>query len=138
MKLCRKCLGNEYASAKQSDIPEDHCDCNVPGESRGGATIDESGDHSSIEAFVELCMDDEKYTFTFEDVCEIAVQIQMSRNVVIRQLQDYGLAYQGRPVVRAVRGFTTSSNDRWFGAGSSKTHGGSGHEQIGGFAGRKG
>jgi len=138
VKLCRRCLGNEYASAKQADLPEDHCDCNVPAETRGGVSVVESDEHSSIESFVEWCMADDVTAFTFEDVCEIAVQARMSRNVVIRELQGYGLTYEGRPAVRAVRGFTTSSNDRWFGPGSSKTHGGSGHEQIGGFAGRKG
>jgi hypothetical protein len=119
-------------------LPEDHCDCNVPAETRGGVSVVESDEHSSIESFVEWCMADDVTAFTFEDVCEIAVQARMSRNVVIRELQGYGLTYEGRPAVRAVRGFTTSSNDRWFGPGSSKTHGGSGHEQIGGFAGRKG
>jgi hypothetical protein len=139
MKLCRRCLGNDYAAAvQQGDGSEGFCDCTAEAATRGGATINESGDHSSIESFVEMCMADEAYTFSFDDVCEVAVQIQKSRNVVIRELQSYGLTYQGRQVQRAVRGFTTSSNDRWYGPGSSKMHGGSGHDQINGFAGNKG
>lgn len=135
MKLCRRCLGNEYVSAKQAGLQEDHCDCTAQAETRGGVSVEQSAEHSSIESFVEWCMADDVESFTFEDVCEIAVQARMSRNVVIRELQGYGLTYEGRPAVRAVRGFTTSSNDRWQ---AYPSHGGSGWEQISGFSGKSG
>ena len=38
-----------------------------------------------------------------------------------------------REPLRRVRGFRTSSNDRWFGPGSDKMHGGSGGASIQGF-----
>lgn len=97
--------------------------------------LEGSGDHASVEAFVEMCMADEAYSFTFEDVCEIAVQARTSRNVVIKALEGYGLTYEGRPVERKVRGFTANCHDRWQASGNC---GGSGWEQISGFAGRNG
>jgi hypothetical protein len=47
-------------------------------------------------------------------------------------------SYEGRAKERRIRGFTTSSHDRWFGPGASPTHGGSGWEQINGFSGQVG
>lgn len=95
-------------------------------------------EHVSIEAFVEFCIDDEQETFTHEDLGELAYAMRMSRNVVRKELEGYGLSLAVRAVVKRKRGFTTNSNDRFYGPGSEKMHGGSGHEQIRGFAGQKG
>jgi len=42
------------------------------------------------------------------------------------------------PEHTSVESFVEHLNDRWFGKGSSKSHGGSGWEQINGFAGQQG
>lgn len=40
------------------------------------------------------------------------------------ELEGYGMTLAERPFEKHVRGFTTSSNDRWFGPGACKTYGG--------------
>jgi hypothetical protein len=92
----------------------------------------------SVEAFVEFCMDDERDTFTHEDLGELAYRLQKSRSKVRAELEGYGLKLAEREKERRVRGFTTSSHDRWYGPGASPTHGGTGWEQINGFAGQEG
>lgn len=95
-------------------------------------------EYESIEAFVEECLDDERDTFTHVDLGELAYALQMSRCKVRAELESFGLRLEERAKERRTRGFTTSSHDRWFGPGSCKTHGGSGWEQINGFAGQTG
>jgi hypothetical protein len=95
-------------------------------------------EYESVESFVQDCLDDERTTFTHEDLGELAYGLQRSRCRVRADLEGYGLTLAPRAVEKRVRGFTTSSQDRWFGPGSSNSHGGSGHEQITGFAGRRG
>ncbi len=92
----------------------------------------------SVEAFVEFCMDDERDTFDHEDLGELAFRLQRSRNKVRSELESYGLKLAERPNEKRVRGFTANPHDRWYGPGSSPSHGGSGWEQITGFAGQKG
>lgn len=95
-------------------------------------------EYESIEAFVQECMDDDRTEFTHEDLGELAYNLQRSRSKVRTDLEGYGLKLGNRAFVKRTRGFTTSSNDRWFGPGACNSHGGSGWEQITGFAGRKG
>jgi hypothetical protein len=95
-------------------------------------------EHASVEDFVEYAMDDESSTFTHVDLGHIAARTRQSRCVVRKRLEGYGLSLELRDNEKRVRGFSTSSHDRWYGPGSSKSHGGSGHEQIAGFAGRVG
>jgi hypothetical protein len=93
----------------------------------------------SIEAFGEFLLADERTTFTFEEACELAEALGYSLPTpVIRGLKAYGFAMEERRTERRVRTISTSSHDRWYGPGSCKTHGGSGWEQIAGFAGRTG
>lgn len=95
-------------------------------------------EHESVEAFVEFCMDDERETFTHNDLADLAYATKTCRAVIRKELEGYGLTLQKRVPAKRTRGFTTSSHDRWYGPGSSKMHGGSGWEQINGFAGQKG
>lgn len=92
----------------------------------------------SVEAFVQFCMDDDRTTFNHEDLGELAFNLKRSRGKVRAELESYGLKLTERAFLKRTRGFTTSSNDRWWGPGSSPSHGGSGWEQINGFAGQKG
>jgi hypothetical protein len=94
---------------------------------------------SAVEAFGTFLLDDDRTSFTFDEAREIAEGLGLSLPTpVVRALKDYGFTMAERQPERRVRGFTSSSNDRWFGPGSERTHGGSGWEQINGFAGDEG
>ena len=80
-------------------------------------------------------MDDDRTSFTFTEADELAKTLQVSTAKVIRDLKAYGLTYCGRPNEKSVRGFTSNSHDRWSGNPCS---GGSGWEQVTGFAGQEG
>jgi hypothetical protein len=93
----------------------------------------------SIEAFGEFLLAEDRTSFTFDEACLVAEALGLSiPTPVIRGLKDYGFMMIERPVAKHVRGFLTSSHDRYFGPGASQSHGGSGWEQISGFAGQEG
>ncbi len=93
----------------------------------------------SIEAFGEFLLAEDRTSFTFNEACALAKALGLSLPTpVIRGLKDYGFTMVERQPERRVRTISTSSHDRWYGPGSCKTHGGSGWEQITGFAGRNG
>lgn len=95
-------------------------------------------EHESVEAFVEYLMADERTSFTFGEADTIARGLKVATYVVIDGLKGYGFEYTGRTSEKRVRGFKSNSHDRWYGPGACKSHGGSGHEQICGFAGQRG
>jgi len=94
-------------------------------------------EHRTIENFVQHCIDDERDYFTTADMQAIncATRIRLQR--VREALEGYGLRFVPREVPRAVRGFSSNPHDRWYGPGADRTYGGSGWEQINGFAGDK-
>ncbi len=94
---------------------------------------------ASVEAFVQYLLDEEREEFTYEEAAALAESLGHSTPTLeIRALKGYGLSMQPRESARRVRGVHTSSHDRWNGPGSSPTHGGSGNEQITGFADQEG
>ena len=95
-------------------------------------------EHENIENFVQFLLDEERESFTFEEAESVADATETCPTYVIRELKSYGLAMIPRSEPKKVRGFTTSSHDRWYGPGAAKTHGGSGNEQISKFGGREG
>jgi hypothetical protein len=92
---------------------------------------------STVEELAEDIIDDGRESFTFTEADGLAELLKVTTAKVIRELRSYGLAYEGRPAEKRVRGFTSSSHDRYFGPGSSPMHGGSGWEQINGFGGQE-
>jgi len=92
----------------------------------------------SVESFVEYLMAEDMTTFSGEELQHLNFNLQVPCHAIRAELESYGLTIAARPKVRRIRGVRTSSHDRWFGLGSSPCHGGSGHEQIAGFAGRRG
>lgn len=93
----------------------------------------------SIEAFGEFLLENERSSFTFEEAEELATALGLSMATpVIRALKEYGFTQEPRAIARHHRGFLTSSHDRFYGPGSSPSHGGSGWEQISGIAGQEG
>lgn len=94
-------------------------------------------EYESVEVFVAECLDDERDSFTTADMQALNRATQMRLSDIRKALEGYGLLFVPRAFQRPVRGFQTGSNDRFFGPGSEKMHGGSGWEQINGFAGDK-
>lgn len=86
----------------------------------------------------ELLANEETLTVAFVEVQNLAEELGVNLAVMVGLVKNAGLTVGPREVPKAVRGFTTSSNDRYFGPGACKSHGGSGWEQINGFAGQKG
>jgi hypothetical protein len=94
---------------------------------------------ADVESYVSYLLDDDRTSFSYAEACQLADALGVHESAVIGEMKAYGLTYLGRPAApRRVRGVNTSSNDRWFGPGSSPSHGGSGWEQISGFAGQIG
>jgi hypothetical protein len=92
-------------------------------------------EYESIETFVQYVMDDERTTFDHNDLGELACGLQRSRCKVRADLEGFGLTLAPRAFEKRVRGFTANNHNRWDG---NPCGGGSGWEQISGFAGRKG
>ena len=85
-------------------------------------------EYASIAAFVEWCQSDEQTTYTHEELQFLCFRLRQTTTMVRTQLLAQGLTLTVREVPKKTRGFTTSSNDRWFGPGADKTHGGSGFD----------
>lgn len=90
---------------------------------------------ASIEVFVQFCMDEERFTFTHLELRALCLNCQKSGSKVRADLEGYGLAINERKPAKEVRGFTANNHNRWNGNPCS---GGSGQDQINGFAGRVG
>lgn len=88
----------------------------------------------SVEAFIE---DNESGEFTHDDLAVLNFVLRRPVRDIKSELEDWGLQLRLRREV-VVRGFRSNSNDRWSGPGSCESFGGSGSDQITGFAGRKG
>lgn len=93
----------------------------------------------SVEAFGEYLLDNDRTAFTFDEAEALSGALGLSvATPVIRALKAYGFEQEAREPEKRVRGFLTSSHDRFYGPGAAKMHGGSGWEQISGLAGQEG
>lgn len=81
-------------------------------------------EYKSIEAFVSHVVDDDRYEFSHEDLEALNYRLRRPVAALREELEGWGLSRAVRPVARHVRGFQTSSHDRWYGPGSCPTHGG--------------
>ena len=88
-----------------------------------------------VEALVEYLIDDEQTTFTAQHLGLVAANTRTSVSKVRKELESWGLTLASRPVERKVRGYSSWDNNRWQGNPCS---GGSGWEQVTGFAGQEG
>ena len=105
---------------------------------RFGELDPEDPDLQTVEAFVEAAMEDGEDTFSWPHLAALAWNLHRDRSKVRADLEGYGLRFVERPAVRRIRTLRDNPHDRWYGLGSSPTHGGSGWEQIEGFAGPPG
>ena len=99
------------------------------------AILDDDPEFESVESFVDYLLGEDRTSFTLEEVQALQHRLHRSPGKVIADLKGYGLTYEGRPRVREVRGFTAWDNNLYAG---NPMAGGSGHDQIQGFAGQKG
>lgn len=99
----------------------------VPYEETISESVDmEDPEYSSIEDFVQFMLDDERDTYTHEDIAALNFRTRMPINNIRKELDGYGFKLGVRAPVKQVRGFTSNSHDRWHGKGSLPTHGGAG------------
>jgi hypothetical protein len=96
-------------------------------------------EYRSVEAFVEYLVEDEGDTeFDHFHLGLLAHSLERSRRDLCAELEEWGLKLKRRHSEPSFRTFSSNPHDRWYGPGSSPTHGGSGYEQISGFAGQEG
>jgi hypothetical protein len=81
---------------------------------------------ASVEAFAAFLRDEERDSFSVEELHSLNFCTHRPMAELTKELERLGFSLVRRSSVRRVRGFRSSSHDRWFGAGSEKTHGGSG------------
>jgi hypothetical protein len=94
---------------------------------------------SAVLVLGEELLDNERMSFTFAEAEALADALGYSTATpVIRALKTIGFAMDERKPERRVRTVSSNPHDRWHGPGSSPTYGGSGWEQINGFAGDEG
>jgi hypothetical protein len=73
-------------------------------------------------------LDDDDLTFTTAELLCLNEHTHVPVRELRALLAKIGLRFVPREPERRVRGFTTSSHDRWYGPGADKTHGGSGFD----------
>jgi len=95
-------------------------------------------EHQTLKGFIEYLQDDETETFTQNDLAILNENLGVPTRILRLSLEAAGFRPTKPPVSRRIRTVNDNPHDRWFGPGSAPTHGGSGHEQINGFAGREG
>jgi len=98
---------------------------------RNGETLPE---YETVEAFAEFLADEDRETFDAGDLARLNFSTHRPVRELRAELEGYGYSLAERRPASSVRGFTTSSHDRWYGPGACPTHGGSGWEVIAGFA----
>ena len=86
----------------------------------------EAPEYKSVLTFAKYLDDDERNSFTIEEVVELNYHTYVPTGRLIKSLEVLGFSLEKREPSKRVRGFTTSSHDRWYGPGSHPTHGGSG------------
>ncbi len=74
---------------------------------------------ASVDAFIKYLVDDERGTYTVEELGKLNHRLRITQAEIRDQLESKGFSLERRAVPKPEhRGFTTSSNDRWWGPGS--------------------
>jgi len=100
--------------------------------------LEEEPEFASVEDFVQFMMDSDRDTFTTSELVKLHLYTGIYNTTLRIMLEGYGLNLKGVTPQRDVRTFSSNPHDRWYGPGSSPTHGGGGGDQITGIAGRAG
>ena len=92
----------------------------------------------ALDLFRDELLEDDRTSFTFAEAEKLAGELGFSvASVVIQGLKARGFTMVERQPDRQVRGFRSNNHNRYCDP-TNKTHGGSGWEQITGFAGQNG
>lgn len=100
--------------------------------------MDNAPEFESAEAFAEYLFDEDCDEFTAGELVRLSATCRRTTRFLRAELESYGLRLAHREPARRARGVMSNDNDRWYGPGAERMHGGSGYEQIEGFAGKKG
>lgn len=95
-------------------------------------------EHATLEAFIAFLEEDEAETFTQADLATLNENLGIPTRILRLAIEAEGYKLVAPAKPQTCRTFQSNPHDRWYGPGSSASHGGSGHEQINGFAGREG
>jgi hypothetical protein len=90
-------------------------------------------DTNIIENFVSEILDDDRTEYTAAELHELREELGLPPEATAKlhaELDTWGVKLAKRPKAPKFRMSNTSSHDRWFGPGSSPTHGGSGWDNI--------
>ena len=98
-------------------------------------TVDVPPEYESIEEFVQYLLDEDRDWYDHRDLQALSYSLRLSSHKVRAQLDDWGLHLVRREPEREVRGYSSWDENRWQG---NPCGGGSGWEQVAGFAGKKG
>jgi len=90
---------------------------------------------ASVEAFVQTLLDNDRTGFLPGEAQKLAIALHRSLPEVIHEIKGYGLTVIINPRQPQGRGFTANDHNLY---ASLNCHGGSGWEQVSGFAGRNG
>lgn len=90
---------------------------------------------ASVENFAEWLADNDKVCFTVEDLQTLWANTCKPIHEIRRFLENKGFKLTEREKLKVTRGFKSNDHNRWDG---NPCGGGSGWEQISGFAGQKG
>ena len=83
-------------------------------------------EYESAEDFAEYLFDDDRTEYTHTELGDLAFSLRASRQSLRKELDSYGLQLARRAKAPRHRTLSSSDHDRWYGPGSSKTHGGTG------------
>ena len=95
-----------------------------------GMTFKSAPEYKTIEAFVQFCFDDDRSTYTHEDLAALQYRLRTRVDIIRAELLKYGLMLSKREVPKYIRGFCSNDHDRWYGKGSERTFGGSGFSNF--------
>jgi hypothetical protein len=93
---------------------------------------------AEIAALVEDLLDNDETEAPWHLLDAIAAELGCATYAVIQEAKTQGLTVGPRGVAKRVRTISSNSHDRWHGPGSCPTHGGTGWQQVSGFAGDEG
>lgn len=92
-------------------------------------------EYASVDAFIEAKFEDEDFDVHVWEVTALSYATKTSALSIRKRLTAEGFAMVRREAASPRRGYTAWDNNRWAG---NECAGGSGWEQVSGFAGQKG
>lgn len=88
-----------------------------------------------IAEMVEEKLANDETTVPFEELLSLSEEVGLHLAAVVGLAKQAGLEVGQRAIPKQVRGFRSNNHNRWI---ENQCHGGSGWQQIAGFAGQEG